>query len=510
MSIRARLASIFGVAMAAIVIAGLSLCATLQEMRLLQRRAEASYEDLTLHVALASHASHFMNDAVRIALGGAASLDLRKMAEAVARDLSAIESLKRGMIADPQLNEGPEQSAAELEHIHSMRESFGRIRAGVLEMSRMNRAKTSELHAKLVQLSEQEYRARFLPHLDAAVHDARRDVARSLDESQRLQVKVTVLAAAATGGAIVMLVVLLGRLLRSIDRGFSVLVEGSRRIAQGDLDLRLPDLGGHELGRMSEAFNEMAASLHTAQESRLRMEKLAAVGQLAASVGHDLRNPIGAVRNASYYLKKRLSGTEIGAEPRVAHFLSLIEKELLVCSKIIGNLLDFARERRPTMSACAIRPLVDDALSVVDAPAHVRFENEVSDTLPVPTLDRDQFRQVLVNLLQNAAEAVPADREGLVRVSAGWTSEGLTISVADNGTGIPEEMRGHLFEPLFSTKLKGTGLGLAISAGIVRRHGGTLDVESELGRGTTFIIRIPGHDAEAAERPSSAVVARDA
>ncbi len=504
MSIRARLASIFGVALAAVLVAAGAFYFTIAEMLIFQRRAEASYEDLRLHVTLASDASRYMNEAAKAALSGRLSAELSGAAEDAARALAAIEALKRRMIADEEIRESDEESTEELDHIRFMRESFDHIVASTVATARITDERAGERHAMFVRLSDDEYKERFLPHISAAVHDAERDVARILADEQHLRTRVAVLGAAAIGGALAVLVLLLGRLLRAMDRGFSTLVEGSRRIAQGDLDLRVPELDEHEFGRMSAAFNHMATGLQTAQESRLRMEKLAAVGQLAASVGHDLRNPLGAVRNASHYLKKRLSATELGAEPRIAQFLAIIEKELAACNRIIGNLLDFARERRPLLSACALRPLVDDAISVIEVPPHVRVENEVPAALPLVELDRDQLRQVLVNLIQNAAEAIPAEREGRVRVAAAWGSDGLTLSVADNGTGISAEMLAHIFEPLFSTKLKGTGLGLAISAGVVQRHGGKIEATSEPGSGTTFVVRLPGREAPRAAEPREA------
>ncbi|WP_437585822.1 ATP-binding protein [Sorangium sp. So ce1000] len=502
MSLRATLASIFGVALVAVLVAGGAFYFAIAEMLIFQRRAEASYEDLKLHVALASDASRYMNEAVKSVLHGSFSQELSRAAEDALRDLAAIEAAKREMSADEEIRESEEESTEEIEHIRFMRESFERIVEGVATTTYIERERTSERHEMFVQLSDREYKSEFLPHINAAVRDAERDVARILDDERRLRTRVAVLGAAATGGALLVLVVLLGRLLRSVDRGFNTLIEGSRRIAQGELELRLPVLDDHEFGRMSAAFNHMASSLRAAQESRTRMEKLAAVGQLAASVGHDLRNPLGAVRNANHYLKKRLSGTEIGAEPRVAQFLSIIEKELAACTKIIGNLLDFARERRPRLTACALRPLVDDAISVIEIPPRVRVDNDVPDTLPAVELDKDQFRQVLVNLIQNAAEAIPAEREGRVRIAAERTSDGLTLSVVDDGTGISEETLARIFEPLFSTKLKGTGLGLAISAGIIQRHGGSIEATSALGSGTTFVVRLPAPEAPEAAEPS--------
>ncbi|WP_437677838.1 sensor histidine kinase [Sorangium sp. So ce131] len=503
MSIRAKLAATFGVALTAVLLAGGAFYFTILEMLIFQRRAEVSYEDLRLHVTLASDSSRYMNEAAKAALRGSLGAELSAAAADTARDLATIEALKRRMRADEEIKESEAESAEEIEHVHFMQESFGRLVEGLEEISRIPHERASERLAAFAQLSDREYKGQFLPHISAAVHDAERDIGRILDDEHHLRSRVAVLGSAATGGALAVLIALLGRLVRSIDRGFKALLEGSQRVAQGHLDLRLPVLDEHEFGRLSAAFNHMASNLEIAQEARLRMEKLAAVGQLAASIGHDLRNPIGAVRNANHYLKKRLSGTELGAESRVAQFLEITEKELMACTKIIGNLLDFARERRPLLSECSLRPLVDDATSVVEVPPHVRVENDVPDTLPVVELDKDQFRQVLVNLIQNAAEAIPAEREGHVRVAARCTSDGLTLSVADNGAGIPEETLARIFEPLFSTKLKGTGLGLAISAGIVRRHGGAIEVTSVPGSGTTFIIRMPACDAPRSTHPST-------
>ncbi|MCP3163438.1 sensor histidine kinase [Myxococcus qinghaiensis] len=230
------------------------------------------------------------------------------------------------------------------------------------------------------------------------------------------------------------------------------------------------------------------------QEHLIRVEKLAAVGQLAASVGHELRNPLAAVRNAHAYLSRRLSRDAIGAadDPRVPQFLGVMERELGACAKIISDLLDFARERPPALQPCPLRPLVDEAIGVVPSRDGVRILNEVPESLPVPSLDKEQFRQVLVNLVQNAVEAMPQGRTGQVSVLAeGGDTGPWAIRVVDDGTGIPPDVLPKIFEPLFTTKTRGTGLGLAIVANMVQRHGGTISVRSEAGRGSEFHIHLP-------------------
>jgi two-component system, NtrC family, sensor histidine kinase HydH len=242
----------------------------------------------------------------------------------------------------------------------------------------------------------------------------------------------------------------------------------------------------------SETLNAVLVDLRSTQEAMVRTEKLAAVGQLAASVGHELRNPLAAVRSASAYVARRLKDNPAAmADPKLPQMLGVVDSELGASFKIISDLLDFARERPPTLAPCPLRTLVEDAIAVIPKSA-ARLVNEVPEDIPVPNLDKDQFRQLLANLIQNAAEAVGTEPNGavIVKGSGGGTSP-WRLRVSDNGPGIPAEVRTRIFEPLFTTKTKGTGLGLAIAASVVKRHGGSISVESEVGGGTTFTIEIP-------------------
>jgi two-component system sensor histidine kinase HydH len=232
------------------------------------------------------------------------------------------------------------------------------------------------------------------------------------------------------------------------------------------------------------------AEVESSQDALVRNEKLAAVGQLAASVGHELRNPLAAVRTAAVYVGKRVKDGKAD-DPKVPQFLGVIERELGVCTKIISDLLDFARERQPEMSPCPLRGLIEDAIGVIPNPAQVKLVNEVPNDLPVPSLDKDQFRQVIVNLIQNAVEAIPAETKGRVLVTATVNANrGIRLTISDNGPGISKETVTQIFEPLFTTKTKGTGLGLAIVHSVLRRHGAEINVESEIGKGTTFHVDI--------------------
>lgn len=258
------------------------------------------------------------------------------------------------------------------------------------------------------------------------------------------------------------------------------------RRAEAELSSQRENAKSIELDR---AMQELQSSQH----ALVRAEKLAAVGQLAASVGHELRNPLAAIRSASKYIAKRITGPDAAAtssDPKVAQFMTLMDREVTACTKIISDLLDFARERAPVPEPCPLRPLVDDAISIVPE-SSVRIVNAVPAELPVPSIDKDLFRQVLTNLIQNGVEAIPTDRQGEVTVSAeGGHSSPWRIVVADNGSGISEDAVARIFEPLFTTKTKGTGLGLAIVAGMIKAHRGTIAVETSA-TGTRFVIELP-------------------
>jgi signal transduction histidine kinase len=263
-------------------------------------------------------------------------------------------------------------------------------------------------------------------------------------------------------------------------------------------------LASDEMRRVANAHADVEAT----QTQLVRSEKLAAVGQLAASVGHELRNPLAAVRNANVFIGKKVKAS--GADPKVIQFVDLIERELDVCGKIIGDLLDFARERPLVTAPIALHALVDEAIALLP-PSGIEVDNRIDPKLPLAEIDREQFRQVLINLLQNAIEAMETRGSGKVTVDASKSAEGTwRLVIADDGPGMPPDTVEKIFEPLFTTKVKGTGLGLAIVAGIVKRHGGTMRCESRLGRGTELVAEWPAKGSLRPSQPPIATVAAPA
>ena len=238
--------------------------------------------------------------------------------------------------------------------------------------------------------------------------------------------------------------------------------------------------------RLEEMVEMRTKELREAQDQLVRQEKLAVLGQLADSVGHDLRNPLASIKNAAYFLNMAIEDPE----PQVNEALSIIEKEVETSKRIISSLIDFAHPKPPTLDNVDINEVVQEALSRVSVPENVEVVSELIETLPTILADPNQLGQVFRNLILNAVQAM---REGgrFVVKSEVLAPEWVTVSFIDTGEGIRNENIEKVFEPLFTTKAKCIGLGLALSKMLVEAHGGTIDVQSELGKGSTLAVRLP-------------------
>jgi two-component system NtrC family sensor kinase len=250
--------------------------------------------------------------------------------------------------------------------------------------------------------------------------------------------------------------------------------------------------------RVCHELNVPWSNLRDIHSHLVNSEKLASMGQMAAGVAHELNNPLSTILLYAHVLQRKLQDRgELG--PDLEHDLALMAEESARCKKIIGNLLDFARQSRIRLESVSVADLVASAVDAtphdLSSPHWQRLTITV-DVEPGLTadLDRDQMTQVLVNLIKNAVEAMEG-REGTIRVAAHQVPETgrIRFSVADQGPGIPESARDKVFQPFFTTKSigKGTGLGLPISYGIVKMHNGNIWFDSEPGVGTTFYVEIP-------------------
>ena len=236
----------------------------------------------------------------------------------------------------------------------------------------------------------------------------------------------------------------------------------------------------------TEELQESLVELGNAHEQLVRQERLAAIGQLASTIGHELRNPLGVISNAVYLLRN-----DFGTHPSDAaqrHLLTA-EREISAATVIVSDLLEFARERTPVLNDVNVGELVDEVLSVLPPPTGMTARAEVPPQGVSVRADRDMLRQVLLNLVGNAYQAMTEGGEMVLRVSA---EEGaVNLAISDTGAGMDDETRKRLFEPFFTTKARGVGLGLAVSKRIIEAHHGSIAVDSVQGRGTTFTVAMP-------------------
>jgi signal transduction histidine kinase len=240
-----------------------------------------------------------------------------------------------------------------------------------------------------------------------------------------------------------------------------------------------------ELKSTNEEMEASNEELRETQEKLLQQEKLAAVGQLASGVGHELRNPLGVMKNAVYFIKSKV-GME---DEKLAKHLKIMEKEIDSATKIISDLLGFSRTRKPAISPNDINHVVEEALSAIECPPNVRISKELNTRLPQAMVDPDQLRQVLLNLALNGIQAM--NDGGILTVVTCPVDSAIEVQFKDTGVGIPKENLSKLFDPFFTTKARGIGLGLAVSHGIVERNKGKIAVESAVGKGSVFTVTLP-------------------
>lgn len=243
--------------------------------------------------------------------------------------------------------------------------------------------------------------------------------------------------------------------------------------------------------RLEEMVETRTKELRNAQEQLIRKERLAVLGQLAGGVGHELRNPLGAIKNAAYFLKMVLENPEEDVQEAV----EILEKEVGKSEKIISSLLDFARPKLPLRCKTDIAAVLKEELSRLNIPDNIVLVRRLDDLLPSLIADPDQLGQVFSNVFSNAIQAMPEGGTLSIRSEMSG-KDSVAVLISDSGPGIPKENLGKLFEPLFTTKAKGIGLGLPITKSIIDQHGGTIEVQSPPGAGCTVIITLPLHPEE--------------
>ncbi len=291
-------------------------------------------------------------------------------------------------------------------------------------------------------------------------------------------------------GSILLAVMIAIPISRSITKPIARLVEAHEKVAQGGRTVSVPVEGTGELAVLARSFNSMVETLRTTEQQLIQSEKLASVGQLAAGVAHEINNPLGTILLFSDIMRKELPSDDARRDD-----LQMILNETTRCKTIVSDLLNFARQNEVLAQTTDVNALLSQTIEEINIQPifeKVQIIPRLEPTLPNIQADPAQLKEVFINIMTNAAEAM--EEGGYLTITTAPTAdETIKIAFQDTGCGIPEENLSKIFTPFFTTKPigKGTGLGLAIVYGIIKMHRGQIDVESEIGAGSTFTITLP-------------------
>ncbi|MCF7887178.1 MAG: PAS domain S-box protein [Candidatus Omnitrophica bacterium] len=231
---------------------------------------------------------------------------------------------------------------------------------------------------------------------------------------------------------------------------------------------------------LSRAYSE----LKKIQEKLIQTEKLAALGKLSGIVAHDLRNPLGVIRNSIYILKKRLSGS---SDSKIKRYLKILDEEIVTADRIIEDVLSFTKLKNIKLLTVELNKEIKRAIGKINIPDNIKLITEIDENIPKIKGDKDQLQRVFINLINNAVEAMP--ERGKLTISVKEEGSFVHIIISDTGVGIKDKDK--IFEPMYSTKVHGSGLGLSACKNIVTAHRGQIEVKSKEDKGTTMLVKLP-------------------
>jgi signal transduction histidine kinase len=241
------------------------------------------------------------------------------------------------------------------------------------------------------------------------------------------------------------------------------------------------------IGTDNTARKQAEAEIRLLSEELGRKEKLAMLGQVAGSVGHELRNPLGVMNNAVYFLQNSL----LDADASTKEYLNIIKEEIASSERIVSDLLDSARTQPPQLELIDVAKLIDQTLRKYTMPPSIIVKLEIPATLSPLYVDPRQIRQVFRNLISNGVESMLEGGTLQIQATGNEQDKTISVSVRDSGSGIAPEIMHNLFQPLFTTKARGIGLGLVVVKNLIMANSGTIDVQSTPGKGTTFTVTLP-------------------
>lgn len=288
--------------------------------------------------------------------------------------------------------------------------------------------------------------------------------------------------------------------IKSTMKPLRSLIYATKRLADGNLLERVNlDDSAPEIAALGGAFNGMAKSIwdrdnalrQKAQQKVMKSERLAMIGQLAAGVAHEINNPLGSI-----LLFNRLVFNKCAADSPLRPNLERIEREVKRCQTIVQGLLEFARQREPMTESTNLNVLIDKTIGLFENQPlfhNIEISRKFLEELPEAIVDPLQIQQVFINIIMNSVDAMAGKGEISITTRFNQETEIIEVSFCDTGMGMTKDVLLHIFEPFYTTKGvgRGTGLGLSISYGIIQRHGGTIEVSSQIGKGSLFVITLP-------------------
>ena len=259
----------------------------------------------------------------------------------------------------------------------------------------------------------------------------------------------------------------------------------AREIAKGDLDVEIPIERRDEIGSLASSFRHMLTGLKEAQDALIKREKLSTLGQIAGGIAHELRNPLGVISNAVYFLQMTMAE----GDETVKEYLGIIQKEVQDAERIVRSLLDFMRVRPPEKEWVTVEGLINEVLSAYTIPENIKLKLDFRGENKV-FVDINQIERCFSNLLHNAIQAMtPKGGELIIRTIS--QKDQVITQFIDTGPGLPKSDLERIFEPLFTTKARGIGLGLTVTKSLVEANGGKIIAESEEGKGSVFTVTLP-------------------
>jgi signal transduction histidine kinase len=247
----------------------------------------------------------------------------------------------------------------------------------------------------------------------------------------------------------------------------------------------------HEREKAEAALEKAYADLKAAQQKLILKERLATLGKLAATVSHEIRNPLGTIRISASAVDRKTRDKGLGVE----HALDRIQRNIIRCDNIISELLDYTRMPDLNLKLVSFDQWINRLLDEQILPGGITISREIVPDIKI-LLDAERFRRVIINLIDNALQAMlelpeTSKQIRLLKVQSSVLGNRLKIIIADSGPGIPQDVMPHIFEPLYSTKSTGVGLGLSVVKGIIEQHGGRIKISSKPGKGVKVIVLLP-------------------